>query len=51
MVLPKGHKGVLRFAHTYKVNRLLEFAFSRARGANPVFMDAYDLYTYQDPKQ
>ena len=29
-VLPKGDKGILRLVHSYKVNRLLEIAFSRA---------------------
>ena len=29
-VLPKGDKGILRLVHSYKVNRVLELAFSRA---------------------
>jgi 2-polyprenyl-3-methyl-5-hydroxy-6-metoxy-1,4-benzoquinol methylase len=29
-VLPKGDMGILRLVHSYKVNRLLELAFSRA---------------------
>ena len=29
-VLPKGDKGILRLVRSYKVNRLLELAFSRA---------------------
>jgi len=29
-VLPKGDKGILRLVHSYKVNRILELAFSRA---------------------